>query len=741
MRHLYGTLLGVILLVGCSAQPTTPNYPSGKTWMAGEEPSRDRNPASASIEGAIDARMLRYPDISDRHIVFVYAGDIWIAPRAGGDARRLTTAKGEEAFPRFSPDGNEIAFTGNYDGNEDAYIMPITGGIPRRLTYHPAEDRVNDWTPDGRSVLIASARDGGIEKGTQLYSISTQGGLAEKLPVPYGAFGTIAPGGSILAYVPITNDFRTWKRYRGGNTSDIWIFNLEKLTSRVLVRENANSSQPMWHGDSLYFVSDRDDNKRNNIWRCDVASGSFTQVTKFETMDVRFPAIGGDSIVFECGGKLNILDLKTSKYEEVSIRVLTDHITLKPRIENVSKLAGDVDVSPSAKRFVVAARGDIFSMPKEHGVTLNLTQTSGIAERTPAISPDGKTVAYFTDRTGEYELALRPLEGRGEERILTKLGPGFRYYPQWSPDSKKIVFIDQIMQVWVHDVEAGTTTKVDQCLSKYEGELRAFEVSWSADSRWFAYATEATNTYEAIFIYDTAENKLRQVTSAYYNDSSPAFDPDGKYLYYISKREFGRPLYSDIDHTWVYTNMRRIIAVPLRDDVPSPIAPRNDSELDKKKSEGDGESEGDGADEKESRMREASTNSDLQRRERPRRPDAAEETEGKAEEEEDTPVKRKPPKPVEIAFDDFERRGVVLPPEVNNYSALKAVSGKVLYIKQSTAGYSDDDEESRRRAWLRYCRRWKAHPRLQPQEPRPDQTPAQRQGRTHPRLQEPRSDG
>ena len=391
---------------------------------------------------AIDARMLRYPDVSATQIAFAYAGDIWVASKSGGAAQRLSSPKGEETFPRFSPDGSQIAFSGNYDGNIDIYVVPATGGLPKRLTFHGAPDRMLEWYPDGKSILFATSRTSEKERFNQLYKISVNGGLPEKLPVPYGEFGAISPDGKTLAYIPISVDFRTWKRYRGGMNPAIWLFNLETYAAKNITGNDAANSLPMWHGSTLFFLSDRDKNKRANIWAYDLKKEKFRQITAFEEFDVHFPSIGPQEIVFENGGRLYLLNLADEKYSEVSIQVLTDRATLKPRLEDVSKAVREPDVSPAGKRAVFEARGEIFTVPAEHGVVRNLTRSSGIAERFPAWSPDGKMIAYFSDRTGEYQLTIRPADGSGQEEVLTQFGPGFRYRPFWSPDSKKIVFID-----------------------------------------------------------------------------------------------------------------------------------------------------------------------------------------------------------------------------------------------------------------------------------------------------------
>jgi tricorn protease len=635
---------------------------------------------NGTVSGSVDARMFRYPAVSARDIAFVYAGDIWVVPKSGGTATRLSSPRGEEMFPRFSPDGASIAFTGNYDGNQDIYVVPTGGGLPRRVTYHGAPDRVLGWYPDGKHILFATSRTSEKDRFNKLYRIAADGGLAESLPMPYGEFGAISPDGKTLAFTTISVDFRTWKRYRGGMNPDIWLFDLEKLTAKNLTKNEADDSQPMWHDSTLYFLSDRDEHKRWNLWACDVKKEKFRQVTTFKDYDVRFPGIGPDDIVFENGGRLYLLDLATEKSRPVDIKVVTDRATLKPRSENVSSLIQNANISPTGKRAIFEVRGDIFSVPAEHGIVRNHTRSSGVAERYPAWSPDGKLIAYWSDRSGEYELTIRPADGTAAETNLTQLGPGYRYQPQWSPDSKKIAFIDKAMKLQVLDLETKQTSDIGQQLWMYHGGLNSFTVGWSADSRWLACEKDLDNRNTAIALYDMKEKKLTQVTSGFYNDEGPVFDPDGKYLYYRSSRSF-EPIYSDLDNTWVYPNSQQLVAVPLRRDVPSPLAPRNDEEPKEKDRKDDKKKEEDKDEKKyESEKKEESKDE---------KKDDADNAEKKDEKKADK-AKEEKPKPVEVDLADFEERAVILPPKAGNYANLAAISGKLLYRRMPRAGSGDE---------------------------------------------------
>jgi len=648
----------------------------------------------------IDARMMRQPDVSAKQIAFVYAGDIWVAPKKGGVATRLSSPQGEESFPRFSPDGTQIAFSGNYDGNLDIYLIPVTGGVPKRLTHHGAPDRVIGWYSDGRSILFASSMTSEKDRFNKLFKVSVAGGLPEQLPVPYGEFGAISPDSKLLAYTPISVDFRTWKRYRGGMNPDIWLFDLESLTAKNLTHSEAADAQPMWHAHTIYFLSDRDDNKRANLWAYDTRTEKVRQITHYKEFDVHFPSIGPKDIVFENAGRLYLLDLGSEKAREVEIQVVTDRATLKPRAQNVSGHLQHATVSPTGKRALSEARGDIYSVPAEYGVVRGVTRTSGVAERFPAWSPDGKIIAYFSDRSGEYELTTRNADGTGEEQTLTALGPGFRYRLHWSPDSRKLAFIDQAMRIQVYDFDTKTNREIDRLLWAYEGDLRGFSVNWSADSRWLAYAGDLDNRYSAVILYDYKEGKRHQVTAGYYNDEQPVFDPDGKYLYYRTSRSFG-PTYGELDNSWIYANTTVLAAVPLRKDVASPLAPRNDEEGDKPK---------DKDKEKDSKPEEKKDEAKKPEEKKPDEPKPAEEKKeepkkgdepsakpedkpaDKADKKDDKAAEKKEdkPKPVEIDLDGFEGRAVILPPKAGRYDNLLAVSGKLLYRRLPRLGSTDE---------------------------------------------------
>ncbi len=617
----------------------------------------------------VDARMLRYPDVSESMITFVYAGDIWVADKGGGAARRLSSPAGEESFPRFSPDGAMIAFSGTYDGNVDVYVVPSTGGSTLRITHHPGADRLVDWTPDGSELIFVSSRESGSTRFNQLYRVPANGGLPRKLPVAYGEFGALSPDGRRLAYTPKSREFRTWKRYRGGMAPEVWLIDLESLDATNLSASDANDMQPMWRGETVYFLSDRDDNQRGNIWAYELDGNLTRQVTDFVEFDITWPAIGPNDMVFQAGGRLYLMDLDTEQYKEVSIDIVTDRATLRPRNENVGERITGAGISPTGARAVFEARGEIFTAPAEHGVVRNLTNASGSAERSSAWSPDGQHIAYWSDRSGEYELTLRSPSGNGEPRTLTRFEPGFRYGIFWSPDSKKIAFIDNAQRIQLFDLETERLTEIDRGLWRLHPALAGFEVSWSSDSRWIAYSRGLETRQSVIFLFDATSGERHQVTSGYYSDGAPVFDPDGDYLYYKSSRNLS-PIYSDLDATWVYANTTNIVAVPLRTDVPSPLAPRNDEEpIAERRNEPAGEEEAAEAQAPEG--------------------EPATDTPAGGEAEESTTESEAQPPAVDVEIDGFEQRAVVLPPEAGNYGALRAVSGKVLYHCQPRSGSSD----------------------------------------------------
>ncbi len=602
-----------------------------------------------NIFAQISARLFQYPDVSKTHVAFSYGGDIWTVAKEGGVAAKLTSPTGKEVFPRFSPDGSLIAFSGNYDGNMDIYIVPTNGGLPTRVTHHGMTDRLLDWYPDGKHLLYVSSRESGKQRFSQFYKVSNEGGMAEKLPLAYGEFGCLSPDGKKIAFTDRTRMFRTWKRYRGGTAADVWIFDLESLESKNVTDNIANDELPMWAGDKIYYLSDQGENARFNLWVYDTKSDKNEQVTFFKEFDVHFPAIGPEEIVFEAKGKLHLFNLESKKISEVDIQVGTDLMSIKPRKESVEKYASNMSISPDGNRVAIEARGEVFSLPAEKGYTRNLTRTTGVAERFPAWSPNGRYIAYWSDKSGEYELTIRDLTEGSKEKKLTNLGPGFRYKLYWAPDSKKLSFVDQTMVIWVYDMEANAMHRVDQDISLYEGALRNWQASWSTDSRWLAYTKTLDNRNNAIFIYNTESKKTTQATSGFYSDLNPTFGSEGKYLYCMTNRSF-KPVYSDFDNSWSYPNATQLAAITLRADVGSPLSTENDTVAIK--------------------LDEAITD--------------------ETKEDKDSSDQDKKIEEVKIDFDNFERRMVVLPPKSGNMSRISSVGDKVIFQRWPNAGSNDE---------------------------------------------------
>ncbi len=606
------------------------------------------------LEAQIDAGLFRFPDVSKTQIVFSYANDLWLVSRDGGEAIKISSPPGVESFPKFSPDGKTIAFTGNYDGNRDVYTIPVMGGVPMRLTEHGYQDRVVDWTPDGKNVLFASSRESGKARFNQFYTISPTGGAASKLPLAYAEFGSYSPDGSQMAVTFRTQAGRNWKRYRGGWKASIYIFNFNTLSSEdISANETAGDEFPMWNGNYIYFLSDRGTELRMNLWRYNLGTKAFEQLTHFTDYDVHFPSLGPDDIVFEAGGKLFLFQLASQQIKEVKVTVVTDETTLKPKLVSADKYIQHSFISPDGNRVLIGARGEIFSLPAENGYVKNLTQTSGVAERYPSWSPDGKSIAYWSDRTGEYELYISNGEELSNSKQLSSYGPGFRYNLFWSPDSRKMAFIDKAMRIRIYDVTSGKTIDVDKALRFTEGNLENFSCSWSSDSRWLTYSRDMGNYHDAVFLYDFQNRSLKQVTDGFYDCSNPVFDPEGKYIYLFTSQSF-KPSYSDIDNSFIYANAGQVAAISLLKNTPSILYPKNDT-VSIKSEKKDTAKEDKAKNKKEAGGKSADENS----------------SEKKA---------------VNIDLEGMETRLVVLPIPAGHYAGLDVAKGKIVYLKYPNTG-------------------------------------------------------
>jgi tricorn protease len=516
-------------------------------------------------------RLLRQPDIQGDKIVFVYGGDLWTVARTGGVASRLTAHEGFERFPKFSPDGTTIAFTAEYDGNVDAYTVPTDGGEPLRLTWHPADDQVAEWYPDGRSILVRSRRSSPINRVDQFFKVPADGGFEDKLPLAQAGYASLSDDGVRLAFVTPSYDNRTWKRYRGGNAPKIWLYDFAHNTSEKITDWNGPNEWPMWYKNTVYYCSDRD-GRTANLWAYDTQSKTHRQVTHFTDFDVKWPSVGGNAIVFENGGYLYVLDLPGEKMNRIDVLVPDDKPAARAEYRNVSKWIGAWDLSPSAKRAVLEARGDIFTVPAEKGDVRNLTLSPGSRERDPAWSPDGKWIAYLSDKSGEYEIHVIASDGKTADRQVTHGGHTFRFAPLWSADSKKIAFSDKTGRLWWCDTAGGAVHEVDKCNF---GEIHDYR--WSGDSRWITYSTPQANNLSRVMLYSLESGKATPVSDGMTDDFNPCFDPDGKYLYFISRRTVN-PNFGQFEFDFQFRATDRIYVTTLRDTIQSPVAPLSDEE-------------------------------------------------------------------------------------------------------------------------------------------------------------------
>ena len=532
-----------------------------------------------------EARLLRFPTIHDDTVVFGYAGNLYTVAAKGGIARRLTTHEGYEMFPRFSPDGKTIAFTGQYDGNTEVYTIPADGGIPKRLTHTATltRDEVSDrmgpnnivvgWKNDGKSVLFRSRMHTFNDFIGGLFTVNIAGGPSEQLPLPRGGFGSYSPDDGKLVYNRIFREFRTWKRYRGGMADDLWIYDFKTKATEQIVKNDASDIIPMWVGNKVYFISDRDGKTRFNLFSYDLTSKETKQLTQFADFDIKFPSASAKAIVFENGGYIHRFDVATEKTDKVPIRIADDLQTGRGGLKNVGGNIQDAEISHDGKRALLIARGELFSVPAATGgITRNLTGTSGVHERNPKASPDGKTIAYISDASGEDEIWTMPADGSQSGKQLTKDADTYKFELQWSPDSKKIAWADKKQRLQYIDVAVG---KVTVAHTSKEWETRDF--AWSPDSRWLAFTSPQRATMSKIVLYSLETSAVTEATDGWYGVSRPAFSADGKYLFFTSARDFN-PIYSATEWNHAYQDMERIYFVTLAKDTENPFKPKIDDE-------------------------------------------------------------------------------------------------------------------------------------------------------------------
>ena len=528
-----------------------------------------------------EARLLRFPAAHANQLVFTYSGDIYTAPLTGGQARKLTNAPGFEVFARFSPDGSKIAFTANYDGNTEVYVMPAQGGEPIRLTYTAtlSRDDISDrmgpnnivmgWTPDGKNVIYRSRKQSFNAFVGQIFSVPAIGGMSVELPLPEGSWNSFSADGKQLAFNRVFREFRTWKYYKGGMADDIWIYNFDDKTTKNITDNPAQNIFPMWFGDEIFFVSDRD--RIANIFAYNVKNRQTTKITNYTDYDVKFPSAGDNMIVYEKGGDIYCFNVQTRNIRKINVQINDDGMLARGEWKNVAREARSVSLSPDGKRLALSAHGDVFSVPVKTGVTRNLTASSNAHDRNTAWSPDGQWIAFISDKSGEDEIYMQKHDGSEEAVKLTSGADTYKFSIKWSPDSKKILWNDKKMRLQYVDVK---TKEVSQVVQSPYWEFSQFE--WSPDSKWIVFVETAPNRFGRVALYNTTNKKKTFVTDTWYDSGNPAFSRDGKYLFFVSDRNF-TPTYSgNIEWNYSYQRMSRIYAVTLAANTPSPFVAVND---------------------------------------------------------------------------------------------------------------------------------------------------------------------
>lgn len=521
--------------------------------------------AAAAAPEAGASRVLRFPDICGDTVVFVQAGDLYRVAASGGTAQRLTSHLGNELYPKFSPDCRWIAFSAEYDGTRQVHVIPADGGLPRQLTWYNdvgsmpprggTDYRVLDWSPDGKNVLVRANRVPYDERSGRLYQVPADGGLETPLAMPEGGGGMYSPDGKSVVYTPIDRDFRSWKRYRGGRAQDVWTYDLVNNTSRRLTDDRATDHQPMWIGDTVYFVSDR--GHTLNLWSMPAQGGEARRLTAFEDFDVLWPSAGKEALVFEQGGWIWRFDPATAKAVKLDIRVTGDQPQALPAWKKVAAQIESFDLSPQGERALFGARGELFTVPAKNGEIRNLSRTPATREISATWSPDGKSIAYLSDESGEYELYVRSQDGSGEARRITRDGGVWRFPPVWSPDSRKLAYADKQQRLRIADLAGGAQRDVDR--GEYDDLT---DYVWSPDSNWLAYAKVNAAGLSQIWLYSLADASTGAATEPTSSAFNPAFDPKGRWLYFLSNRDFNLT-FSAFEQSYLYTNATRPYALAL----------------------------------------------------------------------------------------------------------------------------------------------------------------------------------
>jgi tricorn protease len=630
---------------------------------------------------AAGTRLLRFPDIWHDQIVFSYAGDLWAVGSQGGTAKRLTSNAGLELFAKFSPDGRSIAFTGQYGGDEQVYVMDSGGGAPKQLTYYPAQgplaerwgydNQVYGWTPDGQSILFRSSRDAHTLTDCKLYTVPKNGGGATALPMPVSGAGDFSPDGKRIAYSPLWRDFRSEKRYQGGWANDLYIFDLEHPSLLQVTNDPRTDRDPMWIGNAIYFNSDR--SGVFNLYRYDVATRQTVEITHYRDWDVRWPSADADQIVYELDGELHVYDTRSGQDRALSITVPTDSTIRRPTTVNAADDIENLVVSPGGERVAIAARGDIFSVPMEHGVTRNLTRSSNAHDREVDWSSDGKRLVYVSDRSGEEEVYVQDQDGVAPATAITQNSHARYVAPRWSPDDKRVAVADQTGRLTVIELAGKRRVSV----AKDPLEL-ALDYQWSPDGRYLSYSLNADNGFSSVYIWSVADGKSRRVTPEFANSQSPAWAPNGELLYFLSNREY-QPLISGIEFDFATDRQTGIFAVALTKGVKNPYGIRDDEPGDKK-TEADAEEHAHDEDVHPEAPKSADANDRKAKASESRAP------ESKAPGAKSSTAKRT----VTIDFDGIIERAIRVPLEADNLSELKVDDEHLLYLRSGPFYYGRD---------------------------------------------------
>ena len=538
------------------------------------------------MQAADEARLLRFPATNGREIVFTYAGDLYKVPVTGGEARRLTSHVGYEMFARFSPDGQTIAFTGQYDGNTEVYTIPSAGGEPLRITYTATNSRddlgdrmgpnnmVMGWTVNGQQIIYRNRISGSFDG--RLMTVNREGGLSQRIPLPEGGFCSYSPDGKQLAYNRVMREFRTWKYYQGGMADDIWIYNAERKNVENITNNPSQDIFPMWVGDEIYFLSDRD--RTMNVFVYHTGTKAISKVTNFTEYDVKFPSTNGKQIVFENGGYIYLLEPATKKADKVTITLASDNIYARSEIKDGKDYITAASLAPNGERLVVTTRGEVFNLAAEQGVTRNITRTPGVHERAAQWSPDGRYIAYISDASGETEIWMQKSEG-GDPEQLTRGNDTYIRNFDWSPDSKQILYTDRENRINLLNISTKQKTVV---LQHPSGEPR--DLSFSPDCKWLTYTRTASNDFSVVYVYNLSEKKEYPVTDTWYNSSAPVFSTDGKYIVFRSMRDF-TPVYGSMEWNHIFRNETEIYIALLTKETASPFLQKDATIEDAKKAD------------------------------------------------------------------------------------------------------------------------------------------------------------